>query len=306
MSKTYFGIDISEHNGTVDWGKVAKKVDFAILRIGWVGNNNNHTIDKKFIENYKAAKEAGIKLGAYVYMYSKSTQTAKAGAKWVLDKIKGLSFDLPIYCDMEDPSISNLSKTGLTLITNAFNEVIKNAGYKVGVYANKYWFDSKLDKSVRTAHHTWIAHYTSGIEKYKGEYEMWQNSSKGKVDGVKGNVDTNYLYTDIFTSTPKASTTSSTTKKKTNTEVAKEVLEGKWGNGDERKKKLKAAGYDYNAVQKIVNELIATPKKKSVTEIAKEVIQGKWGNGSVRKTKLKSAGYDYNAVQKEVNRLLKK
>jgi len=68
----------------------------------------------------------------------------------------------------------------------------------------------------------------------------------------------------------------------------------------------KTAGYDAAAVQKRVNELIATPKKKFITEIAKEVIQGKWGNGSVRKTKLTSAGYNYNAVQKEVNRLLKK
>lgn len=91
------------------------------------------------------------------------------------------------------------------------------------------------------------------------------------------------------------------------TEVAKEVLAGKWGNGDERKKKLAAAGYDYATVQAEVNRLASggsASAKKSVTEVAKEVIAGKWGNGETRKQKLKAAGYDYAAVQKKVNELL--
>ena len=90
--------------------------------------------------------------------------------------------------------------------------------------------------------------------------------------------------------------------------IAKEVLAGKWGNGEERKKKLTAAGYDYAAVQKCVNELCkapTTPAKKSVDTIAKEVLAGKWGNGEERKKKLAAAGYDYAAVQKRVNALLK-
>lgn len=83
-------------------------------------------------------------------------------------------------------------------------------------------------------------------------------------------------------------------------EIAKEVLAGKWGNGADRKNKLTDAGYNYNEVQAAVNSL----NKKSVTTIAKEVIAGKWGNGSDRKKRLESAGYNYNEVQKEVNRLL--
>lgn len=300
MSKTYFGVDISEHNGTVDWSALSKKVDFAILRIGWVGNNNNHTIDKKFVENYKAAKKAGVKVGAYVYMYSKSVATAKAGAEWVLKQIKGYDFELPIYCDMEDASIVSLGKNTLTAITDAFNTTIKNAGYEVGVYANLNWFNNYLNASVKQ-YHTWIAHYCNGTEKYKGSYEMWQNASNGSVSGVKGRVDTNYLYEYIFASAPKPSTT---TAKKTVDEIAQEVVNGKWGNGDERKRKLTAAGYNYDAVQKKVNELVSSTKKKSITEIAKEVIQGKWGNGSTRKTRLEKAGYNYNAVQKKVNELL--
>ena len=87
--------------------------------------------------------------------------------------------------------------------------------------------------------------------------------------------------------------------------IAKEVIAGKWGSGDERKKKLTAAGYNYDTVQKKVNELLKTSTKKSVAEVAKEVVSGKWGNGADRKKKLKAAGYNYAEVQKEVNKLLK-
>lgn len=92
--------------------------------------------------------------------------------------------------------------------------------------------------------------------------------------------------------------------KKTTAEVAKEVLEGKWGNGAERKSKLEKAGYNYDEVQNYVNNLVSTPTKKSVDEIAREVIAGKWGNGLSRRLKLKKAGYNPSEVQKRVNQLL--
>lgn len=91
--------------------------------------------------------------------------------------------------------------------------------------------------------------------------------------------------------------------KKTVAEIAKEVIVGKWGNGDERKKKLTAAGYNYKEVQNKVNELMT--QKKSTTEIAREVIAGKWGNGSERRRRLIKAGYDAAAVQAMVNKLLR-
>lgn len=102
-------------------------------------------------------------------------------------------------------------------------------------------------------------------------------------------------------------TNTSTSGKKTVDEIAKEVIDGKWGVGEDRKKRLKAAGYDAAVVQKRVNEILAGSKttKKSVTEIAKEVIEGKWGNGDDRVKRLTAAGYDAKAVQKEVNKLLK-
>ena len=96
------------------------------------------------------------------------------------------------------------------------------------------------------------------------------------------------------------------TGKKSVEEVAKEVLAGKWGNGEERKNRLKTAGYDYAAVQAKVNQLAkGTSNQKSIDAVAGEVIQGKWGNGADRKKRITSAGYDYSAVQKRVNELLK-
>lgn len=108
--------------------------------------------------------------------------------------------------------------------------------------------------------------------------------------------------------TSSGSGTAGTSGKKSVSEIAKEVIAGKWGNGDARKSAIKAAGYDYDAVQAEVNRQMkgASKATKSVTEVAKEVIQGKWGNNPERKKKLEAAGYDYNAVQKKVNELCRR
>lgn len=98
------------------------------------------------------------------------------------------------------------------------------------------------------------------------------------------------------------------TAKKSVTEIAKEVLQGKWGNGADRKARLTKAGYNYSAVQAEVNRLAkgtAAPAKKSNDQIAKEVLQGKWGNGAIRKQKLEAAGYNYSVIQAIVNKLSK-
>lgn len=107
--------------------------------------------------------------------------------------------------------------------------------------------------------------------------------------------------------TPAPSPKPTPSPKKSNTEIAKEVIQGKWGNGAERKKRLEDAGYDYAAVQKEVERLLAKqkkPAKKSVDEVAREVIAGKWGNGAKRVYNLTKAGYNYVAVQKRVNEIL--
>ena len=97
------------------------------------------------------------------------------------------------------------------------------------------------------------------------------------------------------------------TPKKSNEEIAKEVIAGKWGNGDDRKNRLTKAGYNYATIQNLVNQMLSgkSSKRKSDLEIAREVIQGKWGNGALRKTSLTLAGYNYNNIQAIVNNLLR-
>ena len=139
---------------------------------------------------------------------------------------------------------------------------------------------------------------------------MWQWTSSGRLNGFSGNLDCNVFYGDTTawnkyagksggSATP---ATPSTPAKKSNETIAQEVINGAWGNGNDRKSRLTAAGYDYNAIQAIVNSKLATPAKKSNETIAQEVIAGKWGNGNDRKNRLTAAGYDYNAIQAIVNK----
>ena len=94
--------------------------------------------------------------------------------------------------------------------------------------------------------------------------------------------------------------------KKSNEVIAREVIAGKWGNGEDRRNRLTQAGYNYNVIQSLVNSILKPSSRKSNEEIAREVIAGKWGNGYERKTRLKKAGYDYTSVQSIVNRVMKK
>lgn len=128
-----------------------------------------------------------------------------------------------------------------------------------------------------------------------------QGASKwGKLKSGAGWISLDY------TQKTSSGSVSTAPAKKDNTTIAREVLAGQWGNGTDRKARLQAAGYDYNAIQAEVNRLAgggSAPAKKSVDTVAREVLAGKWGNGADRKRRLQEAGYDYNAVQNRVNQL---
>ena len=198
---------------------------------------------------------------------------------------------------MEDSSTTKLGKAKLTAFAKRFCEGIKAKGFKVGVYANENWCKNYLDIAElhKSGYSIWCAKYSNNKPNIAAPYDIWQYSSKGRVDGINGNVDMNYMYNDVRNATQAV--------KKSNEEIAQEVINGLWGNGEERKKKLTSAGYNYSAIQKIVNELVK-PKKKSNEEIAKEVIAGKWGNGAARKDRLTKAGYNYSVIQKLVNKMM--
>lgn len=197
MSK--FGIDVSQHNGNINWEEVKNHIDFAILRLGWIGNKNNHTLDTQFERNYNECKRLGIPVGVYVYNYCLSAETAESGASWTVDKLQGKSLELPVYIDAEDPSEEKLGKRINTDMCIAFNSIIEQSGRWAGVYANRNWFDNFLYKDeIKSRYTTWIATYCAGTNKYEGEYDMWQNSSDGHIDGINGRVDTNYMYRDLI------------------------------------------------------------------------------------------------------------
>ena len=257
----YKGIDVSKHNGTIDWAKVkAAGVQFAMLRAGY-GRYDNQK-DEQFEANYKGATAAGIPVGAYHYSYATTAEQAKREAEVFLGWIKGKTFTYPVAFDIEDAKQANLGVSLISDIIRTFCETVEAAGYYVVVYANKDWLTNRIDADCKSRYDIWLAQWTSEPT-YTGSYGMWQYSSKGSVDGVSGNVDMNIAYKDypsiIAGMDGSSDTTASAptdTVKKTNAELADEVIAGKWGNGEERKQRLTAAGYDYDAVQAIVNKLV--------------------------------------------------
>jgi N-acetylmuramoyl-L-alanine amidase CwlA len=158
------------------------------------------------------------------------------------------------------------------------------------------WLFAKVIKATPTKnnvhyHHDWSATECPG---------PYMDSIRGEV---LAEVQKWYAHFTEDHTTP-SSPHPTTPAKKSVAEVAKEVIAGKWGNGDTRTSKLKAAGYDPKAVQAEVNKQLGhTGGKKSVHTLALEVLAGQWGNGDERKSRLTKAGYDYNAVQQEVNRI---
>ena len=187
-------IDVSQHNGTIDFERVKRQgINKVILRIGWIGNKNNHTLDTKFIENYNKAINAGFQIGIYVYSYCKSVEAIISGTNWVLNKLNLFSAHkptLPIFLDLEDITTTSLSKRELTDQALKFNEMITNAGYISGTYANLNWFNNKLYENELAKYKIWLAQYNNEMTA-NFRVDLWQYSSNGKIDGIIGRVDMN-------------------------------------------------------------------------------------------------------------------
>lgn len=186
-------IDVSEWQENIDWAKVKKAgIDCVILRAGF-GREASQK-DSEFEKHYKNAKAAGFKVGAYWYSYADSIADAKNEANACLKVIKGKTFELPIYYDMEDGSQTGFSKSTLTSMAKNFCDTIKSNGYSVGVYANANWFSNYLDyTSLKKLYSIWLAQYNSVAE---FDCDVWQYASDGSVSGIPGNVDMNIIYND--------------------------------------------------------------------------------------------------------------
>lgn len=194
------GIDVSEHQGRIDWNAVkASGIDFAILRVGFGAPSWGGRVDYQFNRNISECERLGIPYGVYIYSYAFDNQQAADEASMVINCLSGHNPRLPVYYDLEDNSIiANGRQTGIASRAQVFCNRISAAGYEPGIYANLNWFNNILTDSVfkSSSWDHWIAQYNSQCD-YTGNYSFWQYKSNGKVLGINGNVDMNYAYVDV-------------------------------------------------------------------------------------------------------------
>lgn len=194
------GIDVSEHQGRIDWDAVkASGIDFAILRVGFGAPSFGGRVDYQFNRNISECERLAIPYGVYVYSYAFDNQQAADEASMVIDCLSGHNPRLPVYYDLEDKTIiADGRQSGIASRAQTFCNKISSAGYKPGIYANLNWFNNILTdpvfKSGSWDH--WIAQYNSQCH-YTASYSFWQYTSRGKVSGISGNVDMNYAYVDV-------------------------------------------------------------------------------------------------------------
>lgn len=319
-------IDVSEWNGSLYWEKMKKdNIKGVIVRAGY-GRNNE---DPYFIENVEGALSRGLHVGIYWFMYCATVEQAKQEARNLHELIKPYKgkLTLPIYADYEYDSDNVAVKNGYSVNSKlrtdmiiAFLEVLKSYGWLVGVYGNYDYIVNKWEQSRLNKYELWYADWRDEPSSYwvkkSGIHQYTEQGPKYGEDINQS--DVNIVFKDyptiiktrgyngfkvVKSTTSKTTKTTKTTKtaKKTNTEIAREVLKGYWGNGEARILKLKKSGYDYNEIQKIVNKLVS---EKEYVNIAKRTINGDFGNGEERKRNIERLGYDYYKVQEIVNKLV--
>ncbi len=193
------GIDVSSHNGEINWTEVKEAgVQFAIIRCGYRGaSSGSLVLDSHFAENMRGAIKAGIPVGVYFFSQAVNETEAIEEASMVVEECKLYLLDLPVFIDSESAGgkgrADRLDVDRRTAITRAFCETIANSGYEAGVYASKKWWNSKLDAEQLTLYHSWLAQYTETPD-YDGYYDYWQYTSKGTIKGIEGKVDLNVKY----------------------------------------------------------------------------------------------------------------
>lgn len=194
-----FGIDVSKWQGDIDWDKVkADGVEFVMIRCGYRGSVTGALVeDPYFLKNIRGAKKAGLKVGVYFFTQAVNEVEAVEEASMVIALCDGYELDYPVVIDSEGAGGNGradaLDMETRTKVCAAFCETIENAGYEAGVYASRSWYNANLDVSKLDEYRIWLAEYRS-TPLYSGYYDMWQYTSKGKVDGIEGNVDLNISY----------------------------------------------------------------------------------------------------------------
>ena len=282
MSRMQKVIDVSYHNGTIDWDRVKAAGYHAIIRCGF-GSDFRDQDDEQFKRNAGECVRLNIPFGCYLYSYAKGATQAISEAEHAI-RLCAPYRDVmayPLFFDTEEPGTETVSQAHATI----FCSRVKAAGFVPGIYASQAWWLENLpdvDGYVK-----WVARWSESEPIVHG-WQLWQYSERGNVPGIKGNVDLNYSRYEIGNHGDVS----------TVDDLAREVIAGKYGNGEERERKLGARA---SVVQLIVNRGL-TGKWMGIDRVAREVIAGKWGNGAVRRENLGSA---YDVVQKRVNELMK-
>lgn len=241
------GIDVSHWQGDINWKAVYNSgVRFAIIKVG--GFEKGAYADDMFTKNFREAS-ALMPVGVYYYAGINLLNDGATLANHCLKLIEAETNKiLNVFIDVEELYFMG-QRDLCTQETINFCETIKAAGHTPGIYASDIsGFKQSLHIEMLTQYNLWVARY--GMEPaYVKNYVMWQYTGSGSVPGIETDVDLNYCYYDIFTK--------ESTKPVTN-ELIYEIMNGKWGNGEVRKQKLIAAGYDYDEVQEAINKYIAT------------------------------------------------
>lgn len=259
-------IDVSTYQGVIDWKKVKSSgVDAAIIKI--IRKDLNP--DKQFENNWNGCVNAGVEIhGVYNYSYATTLAKAVKDAKRVLEVLNGRK--VRVYLDVEDDCQKKLGNYLIDII-NAYAEVIKGAGLEFGVYTGLSFYNSYIKPFGGLKHPLWIARYGKNDGKLNESYKPevpgmigWQYTSKARVNGVKGECDMSVWYEELDETDYKPPL-------KNIDEIAKEVIAGKWGAGDARKQKLLAKGYDYAAVQALVNQMLNSGYYDKYTGTSKQI-----------------------------------
>ena len=298
------GIDISNYQRGLDVRTI--KADFVIVKasegIGYE-DPSCHTFAKAALSSKK-------KLGLYHFARPGKENPAVKEAEWFLRIFKPyIGKAIPVL-DWEAEEIGNVKWAKQWL-----DEVFKKTRVRPWIYMSESVANSHNWSQVAKHYRLWMALYRSNAPAYN--YDMrnagtlvstrywkstacWQWTSHGRLAGWNGNLDFDRFYGNR-TDWDEETRRQEDRRKKSNEQIAAEVIAGKWGQGAERDQRLKKAGYDPKVIMALVDE---KTRKKSTDEIAEEVIKGKWGNGEERIRRLEAAGYDAKAVQKRVNERL--
>lgn len=254
MSK--YGIDVSEHNGLIEWKKAKNNIEFCFIRGGY-GRNN---VDKRFGYNVRGCKQNDIPFGIYWFSYALSVADAKNEADYICNLADDYSPTLGLCYDWEYDSDTYAKKKGVN-VTNtmrnemavAFLERVKERGYRPILYTNLDYIHNKGFVQLINTYDLWLAQWGTNKPSIKCLY--WQCSSQGSVNGINTDVDVNISY-DSNTSVNKNFDDILEYAKVRYLAVAYDIIAGKYGTGNTRKNKLKEAGYDYSLAQEFVNRVL--------------------------------------------------